>query len=46
MWMNRAWTNEKIMAMAWYERGQRFEALKSGRTHGRVNMIAALCTKN
>ena len=25
------------------ERGQRFEALKSGRRQGRVNMIAALC---
>ena len=27
----------------WCERGQRFEALKSGRRAGRVNMIAAYC---
>lgn len=30
----------------WNEKGQRFHALKSGRRHGRVNMIAALCNKN
>ena len=27
----------------WCERGQRFEALKSGKRGGRVNMIAAYC---
>lgn len=27
----------------WCERGKRFEALKSGRRSGRVNMIAAYC---
>lgn len=27
----------------WCQRGQRFEALKSGRRTGRVNMIAAYC---
>jgi transposase len=27
----------------WCERGQRFEALKSGRRTGRINMIAAYC---
>jgi len=27
----------------WCERGKRFEALKSGRRTGRVNMIAAYC---
>jgi transposase len=30
----------------WNERGQRFQALKSGRREGRVNMIAALCNQN
>lgn len=29
-------------AYGWNECGQRFQALKSGRRHGRVNMIAAL----
>lgn len=29
----------------WCERGQRFEALKSGRRAGRVNMIAAYCER-
>lgn len=29
----------------WCERGQRFEALKSGRRTGRVNMIAAYCER-
>jgi transposase len=29
----------------WCERGQRFEALKSGRRAGRVNMIAAYCQR-
>jgi hypothetical protein len=27
----------------WCERGKRFEALKSGRRTGRINMIAAYC---
>ena len=27
----------------WCQRGQRFEALRSGRRNGRVNMIAAYC---
>ncbi len=30
-------------AYSWNECGQRFHAFKSGRRHGRVNMIAALC---
>ncbi len=30
----------------WCERGRRFEALKSGRRSGRVNMIAAYCQRN
>ena len=30
----------------WNERGQRFQAMKSGRREGRVNMIAALCNQN
>ena len=30
----------------WNEKGQRFEALKSGRRQGRVNMIAAWCNHN
>ncbi|MEH2322190.1 MAG: transposase [Nostoc sp.] len=30
----------------WNEKGQRFDALKSGRRQGRVNMIAALCNQN
>jgi hypothetical protein len=30
-------------AYGWNECGQRFHAFKSGRRHGRVNMIAALC---
>lgn len=29
----------------WCERGKRFEALKSGRRAGRVNMIAAYCER-
>lgn len=29
----------------WCERGQRFEALKSGRREGRVNMLAAYCQR-
>ncbi len=29
----------------WNECGQRFHALNSGRRHGRVNMIAALCNQ-
>jgi hypothetical protein len=29
----------------WCERGQRFEALKSGKRGGRVNMIAAYCER-
>ena len=29
----------------WCERGKRFEALKSGKRTGRVNMIAAYCQK-
>jgi len=29
----------------WCERGKRFEALKSGRRGGRVNMIAAYCER-
>jgi len=30
----------------WNERGHRFHSLKSGRSTGRVNMIAALCNQN
>jgi transposase len=30
----------------WNEKGQRFEALKSGRRQGRVNTIAAWCNHN
>ncbi len=32
-------------AYGWNKCGQRFHAFKSGRRHGRVNMIAALCNQ-
>ncbi len=35
--------NREDYSYGWNERGQRFQALKSGRRQGRVNMIAALC---
>ena len=35
--------NRDEYGYGWNERGQRFQALKSGRREGRVNMIAALC---
>jgi transposase len=35
--------NREDYSYGWNERGQRFHALKSGRRHGRVNMIAGLC---
>jgi transposase len=37
--------NREDYSYGWNERGQRFHALKSGRRQGRVNMIAALCTR-
>lgn len=30
-------------AYGWCQRGERFHALKTGRRHGRINMIAAYC---
>jgi transposase len=37
--------NREDYGYGWNERGQRFQALKSGRRQGRVNMIAALCNQ-
>jgi len=33
--------NREDYGYGWNERGQRFQALKSGKRQGRVNMIAA-----
>jgi len=35
--------NREDYGYGWNSRGERFQALKSGRRQGRVNMIAALC---
>lgn len=35
--------NREDYGYGWCQRGQRFEALKTGRRGGRVNMIAAYC---
>lgn len=43
--MNQAWMNASDYGYGWCERGKRFEALKSGRRTGRVNMIAAYCQR-
>jgi hypothetical protein len=37
--------NREDYGYGWDETGQRFQALKSGRRQGRVNMIAALCNQ-
>jgi transposase len=37
--------NREDYSYGWNQRGQRFQALKSGRRQGRVNMIAALCNQ-
>lgn len=37
--------NRDEYAYGWNERGERFQALKSGRRQGRVNMIAAWCER-
>ena len=50
--MARVYVDESVMDerddydYGWCERGRRFEALKSGRRSGRVNMIAAYCQRN
>ena len=37
--------NREDYSYGWNQRGQRFQALKSGRRQGPVNMIAALCNQ-
>jgi hypothetical protein len=37
--------NRSDYGYGWSKRGQKFEALKSGKRTGRVNMIAAYCQK-
>jgi hypothetical protein len=37
--------NREDYGYGWSLRGERFQALKSGRRQGRVNMIAALCNQ-